>query len=76
MIRTYMHQGAVYEIFFNGRNRLFGGAEKVFIGVGMDQIHKMDPRIQRVQISLRGHRAAVALWGGNGSFEITIHVLV
>ena len=63
VIRTYMHQGAVYEIFVNGRNRLFGGAEKVFIGVGMDQIHKMDPRIQRVQIRLRGHRAAVALWG-------------
>ena len=58
-----MHQGADHEIFFNGRNRLFGGAEKVFSGVGMDQIHKMDPRIQRVQISLRGHRAEVAPWG-------------
>ena len=45
VIRAYMHQGADHEIFFNGRTRLFGGAEKVFIGVGMDQIHKMDPRI-------------------------------
>ena len=43
MIRTYMHQGTDHEIISTGRNRLFGGTENVFIGVGMDQIHKMDP---------------------------------
>ena len=63
VIRPYMHQGADHEIFSTGRDWLFGGAEKVFSGVGMDQTHKMDPRIQRVQISLRGHRAEVAPWG-------------
>ena len=31
-----MHQGADHEIFSTGRNRLFGGTEKVFIGVGME----------------------------------------
>ena len=73
VIRPYMHQGADHEIISTGRNRLFGGTENVFIGVGMDQIHKMDPWIQRVQISLRGHRAEVALLGLNWSFEITMH---
>ena len=58
-----MHQGADHEIFSTGRNRLFGVAEKVFIGVDMDQINKMDLRIQRVQISLRGQRAESAPWG-------------
>ena len=62
MIRTYMYQGADHEIFFNGRNRLFGGAEKVFIGVGMDQIQRNGSTNSKSPNQLSGHRAEVALW--------------